>query len=133
MALVFLVLFSFLPKRDPRKKNYPEFFLAWEVIQLLILGFFAYLYAVILYVVLHPEVVITPLILGAMGVMFVIMGLAMRKIKTNYFIGIKTPWTLENEEVRNKTHQLGGWTFGAAGILIFISGFYTAYFFPIFI
>jgi len=57
----------------------------------------------------------------------------MRHVKTNYFVGIRTPWTLENEEVRDKTHKLGGWTFAAAGILLFISGFYTVYFVPILI
>ena len=133
MSLVLLVLFTFLPRRDPRTKNYENFFLARETIQILILWFFTYIYCIILYVVLHPEVSIMPLMLWCMGILFFIMWILMRHVKTNYFVGIRTPWTLENEEVRDKTHKLGGWTFAAAGILLFISGFYTVYFVPILI
>ena len=133
MSLALLLLFTFLPKRDPRTKNYENFFLARETMQLIILSFLAYIYCIIIYVVLHPEVSIMPLILWGIGVLFLIMGLLMRHVKTNYFVGIRTPWTLENEEVRNKTHKLGGRTFGIAGVLLFISGFYTQYSLLIFI
>ena len=133
MSFALLLLFTFLPKRDPRTKNYENFFLARETMQTLILWFLTYIYCIIIYIVLHPEIAIMPLMLWGMGILFLIMWILMRHVKTNYFVWIRTPWTLENEEVRNKTHQLGGRTFAAAGVLLFISGFYTQYFLPIFI
>ena len=45
------------------------------------------------------------------GVMFVIMGNYMHKIKQNYSVGIKLPWTLNSEENWNRTHRLGSWLF----------------------
>jgi uncharacterized membrane protein len=47
----------------------------------------------------------------AMGILFYIAGVMMSRAKRNYFIGIRTPWTLNNEEVWNKTHRLGGLLF----------------------
>ncbi len=123
MSLALLLLFTFLPKRDPRTKNYENFFLARETMQSIILSFLTYIYCVIIYIVLHPDVSIMPLMLWGMGVLFLIMGLLMRHVKTNYFVGIRTPWTLENEEVRNKTHKLGGRTFGIAGLCILLNLF----------
>lgn len=51
---------------------------------------------------------------------FVAIGNLMNNIKPNYFIGIRTPWTLESEEVWRKTHHIGSkiWFFG--GCLLFI-------------
>ncbi|MBL7788719.1 MAG: SdpI family protein [Chitinophagales bacterium] len=50
------------------------------------------------------------------GILFLILGNYMTSMKPNYFIGIRTPWTLESEEVWKKTHVL-------AGRLFFITGF----------
>ena len=57
------------------------------------------------------------------GGMFVFLGNYMQSIKPNYFIGIRTPWTLENETVWRKTHQLGGKLYFAAGLLVMILPF----------
>lgn len=59
-----------------------------------------------------------------MGVFFAFMGNIMHSIKPNYFAGIRTPWTLENEETWRLTHQLGGkvWFFG--GLLIAAVSFF---------
>jgi uncharacterized membrane protein len=133
LAVVLMVFFYFLPRLDPRKKNYPAFSNAWEVLQLIILWFFTYIYFVSLYVALHPSLSIMPWILWWFGVLFFVLGVAMRYVKSNYFIGIRTPWTLENEVVRNKTHKLGSRTFMLAWIVFFVNAFWSMYFVPVFI
>lgn len=131
VAIVLIVLFYFLPKLDPRKKNYPWFATAREVMQLLILWFFAYIYFVIIYIILHPAISIMPWMLGGIGVLFISLGIGMRYIKSNYFIGIRTPWTLENEVVWDKTHKVGSRTFGLAGIVFLVNVFWSTLFLPV--
>jgi uncharacterized membrane protein len=52
------------------------------------------------------------------GLQFAFLGNYFKTIKPNYFIGIKTPWTLENEEVWKKTHELGGKLWFVGGLLM---------------
>jgi len=60
----------------------------------------------------------TPLLVG---LVFVVIGSYMGKIRSNYFFGIRTPWTLSSELSWNKTHQLGGKLFVVQGFL-FMAG-----------
>jgi uncharacterized membrane protein len=57
-------------------------------------------------------------VLAIIGLLFAFLGNYFKTIKPNYFIGIKTPWTLENEEVWKKTHQLGGKLWFIGGLLM---------------
>jgi uncharacterized membrane protein len=52
----------------------------------------------------------------AFAILFYYAGILIEKSKRNYFIGIRTPWTLTSDEVWDKTHRLGGKSFKAAGI-----------------
>lgn len=56
----------------------------------------------------------------AIGLLFMLFGYYLPKVKPNWFLGIRTPWTLSNETVWQKTHQLGGKIFIIAGLIIFI-------------
>jgi uncharacterized membrane protein len=58
-----------------------------------------------------------------LGLLFIILGNYMPKVKTNYFIGIRTPWTLANETVWTRTHRFGGKVFFISGIIILVSAF----------
>ena len=58
------------------------------------------------------------LIFAIIGLLFAFLGNYFKTIKPNYFIGIKTPWTLENEEVWKKTHVLGGKLWFIGGLLM---------------
>lgn len=60
------------------------------------------------------------------GMLFIVLGNYMPKIKPNYFIGIRTPWTLENEVVWQKTHRVGGKVFVIMGVLIMFTIFVTS-------
>lgn len=57
-------------------------------------------------------------IFAIIGLLFAFLGNYFKTIKPNYFIGIKTPWTLENEEVWKKTHTLGGKLWFVGGLLM---------------
>jgi uncharacterized membrane protein len=53
-----------------------------------------------------------------MGFLFVVMGNSMTKLRPNYFVGIRTPWTLESKEVWARTHRVGGRFMMIAGLLM---------------
>ncbi len=123
IALAVVLLFPILSKIDPRNKKYGAFRRPWHIIQMAIVLFFAYMYFVSLYITFNPEVSISKFILVGIGVLFLVMGNYLGKVRQNYFVGIKTPWTLDNEEVWNKTHRMAGWAFLFSGLVILIDGF----------
>ena len=57
-------------------------------------------------------------VLAIIGLLFAFLGNYFKTIKPNYFIGIRTPWTLENEEVWKKTHLMGGKLWFVGGLLM---------------
>lgn len=124
ISLWMVILFYFLPKLDPKKENYEKFWGIWEIFQFSILWFFAYIYFLTTFVTLNPEYNISKFVLLWIWVLFIILWNYMWKIRQNYFIGIKLPWTLANEEVWNKTHRFGWKMFMLAWILFIINAFF---------
>ncbi|MFA5917037.1 MAG: SdpI family protein [Candidatus Gracilibacteria bacterium] len=124
IALVLVVLFAFLPKLDPKKENYDKFGKTWEVFQFSIIGLMLYVQIITSFVTLNPEYNISRFMLFGIGTLFVILGNYMGKIRQNYFVGIKLPWTLANEENWNKTHRFGGKMFMLAGVLFILNAIF---------
>lgn len=69
------------------------------------------------------DVDILPFVSGGLGLLFLVLGNYLGKVKRNFFIGIRTPWTLADEEVWLRTHRLGGRVFFAAGLAVILLGF----------
>ena len=122
IAIAVLILFWFLPKIDPKKDKYKKFAEVWEIMQAVLVGYFAYMYFVSLYAAVVLDVNVSAFVLVGVGVLFLILGNYMGKIRQNYFVGIKTPWTIENEDVWNKTHRFGGWCFVIAALIFVLQG-----------
>ncbi|MDP2776733.1 MAG: SdpI family protein, partial [Anaerolineales bacterium] len=59
-----------------------------------------------------------------LGVLFIFTGYMLRQAKRNWFIGIRTPWTLSSDSVWDKTHQLGSLLFMLSGAFAFAGGFF---------
>lgn len=133
IGILLMALFKLIPKIDPKKEKYKLFEKSWSVIQFGIFGFMAYMHFVTLYLSINQDADIIKFILPGIGVLFILLGNYMGKVRQNYFIGIKTPWTLNNEDVWNKTHRVGGLAFVLAGIIFFIEGFLQLYIIPVFI
>jgi uncharacterized membrane protein len=69
-----------------------------------------------------------PVLLGGL---FFYTGIVLEKVKKNWFIGIRTPWTISSDEVWDKTHRLGGKIFKAVGVVSVVSVLLPAYAFLI--
>ena len=59
-----------------------------------------------------------------MGILFIAIGYLLRQAKRNFFIGIRTPWTLSSDTVWDKTHRLGSILFMVSGAFAIIGGFF---------
>lgn len=125
MMIGITLLFWAIPSIDPLKKNIAEF-RGWFN---LIIVFFNLFMAFVHGLTLAWNLGLTGFSMGtamvpAIGILFILMGLMVRKAKRNYFIGIRTPWTLASDSVWLKTHRLGGILFIASGLICFLGIFF---------
>ena len=113
-------LFFLLPRIDPRKENYKLFGSAYATLRLVIITFMFVLFGVIMLVSMGYELNIGLIVIDLVSILFLVLGNMFGKIRFNYFVGIKTPWTLANQDVWQKTHRLGGkvWVIGSIIMLI---------------
>lgn len=122
LLLGMYVLFLILPSIDPKKDRYQEFSGTYHLFKDLIMLILFVIYLAAGYAGLGYKIDIGLIVSMTIGLLFIIFGTQMPKIKSNWFIGIRTPWTLSNEEVWSKTHDLGGKTFMIAGVLLILAG-----------
>jgi immunity protein, SdpI family len=128
------LLFLALPYIDPRKKRYEQFQKIYHTFKNIMILFFAVIFFLTNLNAAGYPVNVSTYIPLMVGLLFIIIGNYMAKIKMNWFMGIRTPWTLSSEEVWNKTHQLGGKLFMLSGLLIAIQVFLPEkYSLPVFI
>lgn len=113
MALLFLVI----PSIDPLKENIAKFRDTFNTFIVLIVAFMLYMHILTLAYNLGYTFRISQAMIPGLGLIFFFAGIMMGKAKRNYFIGIRTPWTLANETVWDETHKLGSKLFIGAGIL----------------
>jgi len=119
------VLFLIVPNIDPLKANVAEFRNTFNLFIAFIVGFMVYIHVLTLRWNLgYTNFGIGKAMLPAMGLLFFIIGSMLRKAKRNFFIGIRTPWTLSSDAVWDKTHQLGATLFMISGALTVIGGFF---------
>lgn len=110
---------------DPKRQNHSEkiYHLVFWIMPVLSIVLHAVTYLTVLGVGVRMEMVM-PIF---MGLLFVIIGNYLPKCKQSYTIGIKIPWTLNNEENWNKTHRLAGWVWVIGGIAIMLTGFFGGF------
>ena len=110
---------------DPKKKNHSDkmIHLVLWIIPVLSVVMHTFVYLIALGYGVRMEVVMPILI----GLIFTIIGNYMPKCKQNYTIGIKIPWTLNNEENWNKTHRFAGFLWVVCGIAIMLTGFFGGF------
>lgn len=118
MAAMSLLFFIF-PRIDPSKKNIESFQEYYSLTWLFIIIFLLYVHLLTVMWNLGYIFNFTTFMIPALSVLFFIMGIVLKKTKRNWFLGIRTPWTLSNDIVWKKTHQLGGKLFKAAAIISF--------------
>lgn len=117
LNLGLLLMMKYLPAIDPRKHNYEKFKGFYGIFVWIMILFMTGLYLLTIAWALGYRPSISLFTKLGLGILFMVLGNYMGKVRPNWFYGIKTPWTLENEEVWIKTHRLGGPLMFVAGLI----------------
>lgn len=122
LPIVLYALFLFIPKIDP-KKRLDSMGNKYYTIRLITALFITVLFTFIIYSIKEQSLGNPNYMFMIIGAFFVLLGNYFKTIKPNYFVGIRTPWTLENESIWKTTHKFAGKLWVAGGLIIIISCF----------
>jgi len=119
------VLFIVLPQLDPKRANYQKFLGSYKIIRYSIHVFLILMFVLTVIASLGYSVDIGFWVAAGVAMLFIIMGNIMGRVRHNYFVGFRYPWTLANEEVWRKTHQVGSKAMVIGGVLALIGVLFT--------
>lgn len=120
-AVVALTFVS--PKIDPKRKNIEAFRELYNDFVVVLAAFLALAHGVVLAINLGYDVPINAVIYAGVGLLVVFLGTLLGQAKQNWIVGIRTPWTLSDETVWDRTHAVGAWLFRLSGILALVGAF----------
>ena len=125
ITLGMFILFLVVPGIDPLKANIAQFREAFNLFIALMVAFMLYVHGLTLAWSLgYQDFKMSAAMLPFMGILFIAIGYLLRQAKRNFFIGIRTPWTLSSDTVWDKTHRLGSILFMVSGAFAIIGGFF---------
>ena len=120
-------LFAALPKIEPRRthllQSHRAFLAIWMVTLTVLAGIHG---AAVMSAVPGQSVDMMIVVAGLVGLMFIVIGNYMSKIRSNFLMGVRTPWTLTSELSWNKTHRLVGRLFIILGVAMILLAFVDA-------
>jgi uncharacterized membrane protein len=116
-AIVWLILFL-LPRIDPRGDNIIRSSKAYGTIWLAVIALLAATHGIVMAVTVNFDINATRWITALVGALFIAMGNMFGKIRPNYTLGIRTPWTLADAQVWDKTHRFAGRLFVIGGFVL---------------
>jgi len=117
------LLFNVLPKVDPRRENYLSFLSTYWLFANALMVFMLIIHAVVLASGMGYSVRIDRLMPLFVGLLFVVIGNYLTRVEPNWFVGIRTPWTLSSDRVWRKTHRTGGWLMVLGGLALATGAF----------
>lgn len=117
ISVALFLFFELIPIIDPHKKNIAKFRKDYNKFILIIILFLFYLYLLTILWNVNVKFNLIQLLVPAFAAIFYSTGVLIKSAKRNWFIGIRTPWTLSNERVWNKTHKIGAKLFKISGII----------------
>lgn len=121
MMLFIVLMFSALPWLSPKKFEVDTFRATYLYIMIMIVAMMAYCHILVLLSALGSlssvGIDMTRAITGGVCLLIALLGNVLGKVRRNFFVGIRTPWTIANERVWNATHRFAARTFFAGGLL----------------
>jgi uncharacterized membrane protein len=121
MAGTYLLLTA-IPRISPRGFGVERFARVYRIFQTAILTFLLLTSVLVSWAGTGAKVPIDRAVYVGIGLLFVVLGNFLGKVTKNFFVGIRTPWTLASDEVWLRTHRLGGKLFVLAGLGLIVCG-----------
>ena len=117
------LLFNVLPKVDPRRENYAKFLSTYWLFANAVIAFMLIIHGIVIATGLGFSVRIDRLMPLFIGLLFVVIGNYLTRVEPNWFVGIRTPWTLSSDTVWRKTHRSGGGLMVLGGLIVATAAF----------
>ena len=122
IGILMWLLLLVLPRIDPRRDAYAAFSGTLQLFINTLVLFFALIHVGMLGIALGWRIDMPRLIIVGVGPLFAVLGNELGRVQPNWFVGIRTPWTLADPEVWRRTHRVGGRLFFALGLLFAVAG-----------
>ena len=121
LIITIYALMLIMPMIDPKKENYEKFARTYHSFKALLIGTLFVIYLTTTLYNLGYNVDVRLIITATIGILLISIGFYLKNIKENWFIGVKTPWTISSPEVWEKTHKFSSWLFIFLGLSIIIA------------
>ncbi len=116
MIILFWARFRLAPRVDPRGSNYEKFGGAYDLIIASVLALLAAIHVFIMASAVGYRVDIGRAALVMVGLLLIAVGNVLPRARPNWFVGVRTPWTLSNDRVWERTHRVSGYLMVIAGL-----------------
>jgi uncharacterized membrane protein len=128
LELAIIGMYAVIPRLDPLGENIAEFEDHYDFVAVVTVAILAYVHAAVLGYNLGYRYEMGQVIAPMLAVVGVVFGTVVENAKQNWFVGIRTPWTLSNEEVWAQTHERSGILFKIAGLVALLAIPFPQYF-----
>jgi uncharacterized membrane protein len=116
-----LLLFVVLPWLSPKQFEMDSFRSTYLYIMVMILTLVGYVHALVLAAGLSMAIDMTRAVEGGLCLLIALLGNVLGKVRRNFYVGVRTPWTIANEQVWNATHRFAAKTCVAGGLVGFLT------------
>lgn len=123
LSLVLAIVLAYAPTLDPKRRNFPMHAGAYWVVTNVVLAFLAATHVMLIGFNLGWPMNINVLMGVGLGLLFIVLGNVLTRVRPNWIFGVRTPWTLSSDRSWRETHRVAGYGFVAAGIATLITGF----------
>lgn len=121
LGLLMAGLFVVLPKIDPKRANFTLHEKAWWLLSNTALVFLGVLNIFLVGTNLGWPIPFGQVLGVGIGILFLVLGNYITRVRQNWFLGIRTPWTLSSERSWRETHRIGGRLFVAGGLFLVVA------------
>jgi len=127
VAIFIAALYFLIPKLDPLRQNIKKFEFQYGLMFATIIAFMLYIHIITILWNLGFSLNISAAIIPGVALLLFVIGLLLKDSERNWFVGVRTPWTLSSDNVWKKTHLLASKTFMIAGVILLLSIFFPEY------
>jgi len=128
LELAIIGMYAVIPRLDPLGENIADFEGHYDLVAVVTVAILAYVHAAVLGYNLGYRYEMGQVLAPMLAVVGVVFGTVVENAKQNWFVGIRTPWTLSNEEVWERTHERSGILFKIAGLVALLAIPFPQYF-----